>query len=194
VTQSGTAASLRSTYGFTQPAAGKTGTTNGYKDAWFAGYTSSLTGCVWVGLDKPATIVEGGYGGSLALPIWANIFKKASALREAGDQPRYPAQDLDPNLVYQRVTLCRESAKRITSGCQSAGTAYQDLVPEDLVPSVNDYCTVHPLKAMPAPSANGNGIRQQPAQPQQPRQTTPPRALPIPNENNQPQRALPVPE
>ena len=80
VTRVGTARSLRSVYGFQQPAAGKTGTTNESQDAWFAGYTSSLTGCVWVGFDKPATILRGGSGSSLALPIWAKIMNVASRL------------------------------------------------------------------------------------------------------------------
>ena len=53
----GTAASARS-LGFKLPAAGKTGTTNDYKDAWFIGYTSTLTCGVWVGFDQPTTIVR----------------------------------------------------------------------------------------------------------------------------------------
>ena len=52
----GTAASARS-LGFKLPAAGKTGTTNDFKDAWFVGFTSSLTCGVWVGFDQPATII-----------------------------------------------------------------------------------------------------------------------------------------
>lgn len=186
VTTKGTAASLRSTHGFRAPAAGKTGTTNDYNDAWYAGYTSSLTGVVWVGLDQPETIVEGGYGGSLALPIWANIFKKASSLRDIGGTARYPSGDLDPNLVYRQVTLCRLSGKRVTSGCQAAGTAYQDLVPEGLLPAANDLCPIHPQRALPAPEAR--------ATPPEPRnqplfsQTSPPR-----EQASTPQRALPAP-
>src|SRR5438128_5009710 len=65
----GTAASARS-LGFKLPAAGKTGTTNDYKDAWFVGYTSTLTCGVWVGFDQHATIVDRGYGAALALPVW----------------------------------------------------------------------------------------------------------------------------
>src|SRR6202022_4559262 len=57
----GTAASARS-LGFNLPAAGKTGTTNDYKDAWFMGYTSTLTCGVWVGFDQPVTIIPRGYG------------------------------------------------------------------------------------------------------------------------------------
>ncbi len=43
--------------GFTLPAAGKTGTTNDYDDAWFVGYTPHLVTGVWVGFDQPATII-----------------------------------------------------------------------------------------------------------------------------------------
>ena len=61
VMKSGTAASAKS-LGFKLPAAGKTGTTNDYKDAWFLGYTSALTCGVWVGFDQPPTIMSRGYG------------------------------------------------------------------------------------------------------------------------------------
>ena len=69
VLTSGTAASARS-LGFRLPAAGKTGTTNDYKDAWFLGYTTTLTCGVWVGFDQPTTIIPHGYGAALALPVW----------------------------------------------------------------------------------------------------------------------------
>ncbi|MEO6741659.1 MAG: penicillin-binding transpeptidase domain-containing protein, partial [Chthoniobacteraceae bacterium] len=74
----GTAASAK-TLGWTRAAAGKTGTTDGYHDAWFVGFTNSLTCGVWVGLDKPATIVPKGYGAALALPVWMDVMKRASA-------------------------------------------------------------------------------------------------------------------
>lgn len=200
VTTKGTATSLRSTHGFRAPAAGKTGTTNDYKDAWYAGYTSSLTGVVWVGLDQPQTIVESGYGGSLALPIWAQIFKKASSLRDVGGSARYPAGDLDPNLVYSRVTLCRLSGKRVTNGCQASGTAYQDLVPEGIVPPHNDLCPVHPQRALPAPQRGQVAPTRQNQPQRQRRPSAPQRALPAPRENEgrerapeAPQRALPFP-
>src|SRR5437762_6320379 len=79
----GTAASARS-LGFSLPAAGKTGTTNDYKDAWFLGYTSTLTSGVWVGFDQPVTIIPHGYGAALALPVWTQVMNKAA--------DRYPPQ------------------------------------------------------------------------------------------------------
>jgi penicillin-binding protein 1A len=83
VMQRGTGASAD----FHQPAAGKTGTTNDYKDAWFIGYTRSLTCGVWVGLDDPATIVARGYGAALSLPVWCDVMNAASN--------RYAAQPFD---------------------------------------------------------------------------------------------------
>lgn len=85
VMQRGTAASAKS-LGWTKPAAGKTGTTDDYHDAWFIGYTTTLTCGVWVGLDKPATIVPKGYGATLALPVWVDVMKRA-------DPGKYPADD-----------------------------------------------------------------------------------------------------
>lgn len=82
----GTAAGARS-MGFTKIAAGKTGTTNEYHDAWFVGYTKSLTCGVWVGLDQPETIMSHGYGSALALPIWVDVMNAASS-------QRYPATAL----------------------------------------------------------------------------------------------------
>ena len=68
----GTAARAAS-LGLNKPAAGKTGTTDHFVDAWFLGYTQGLTCGVWVGFDHPKTIMHGGYGAELALPIWVDV-------------------------------------------------------------------------------------------------------------------------
>ena len=82
----GTAA-RSSELGLRKPAAGKTGTTDKFVDAWFLGYTSGLTCGVWVGFDKPKTIMHGGYGAELALPIWVDVMTSESS-------DRYPAAAL----------------------------------------------------------------------------------------------------
>jgi penicillin-binding protein 1A len=51
---------------------GKTGTTNDFLDAWFAGYNAGLVGVVWVGYDQPQTLGRNETGGGVALPIWIN--------------------------------------------------------------------------------------------------------------------------
>lgn len=69
----GTGASIRSTYGFLRPAAGKTGTTNNYTDAWFVGYTPQISCAVWVGTDRNQSMGYGITGTRGAIPIWAPV-------------------------------------------------------------------------------------------------------------------------
>jgi penicillin-binding protein 1A len=133
VMERGTAAASKS-LGFTKPAAGKTGTTNEFRDAWFVGYSTSLTCGVWVGLDKPETIVQKGYGSALALPIWVDVMRAASA-------QRYPANDFRPAVPVRRVVVCSASNELATSGCDRAGTAYTIDLPESRVP--RDACSLH---------------------------------------------------
>jgi len=62
------------------PLAGKTGTTNGYTDAWFIGFSPEYTVGVWVGYDDPSRTLGGGAtGAAVALPIWIDIFKQMDA-------------------------------------------------------------------------------------------------------------------
>ena len=58
--------------GYGGDAAGKTGTTNEGRDAWFIGLTPELVAGVWIGFDEPASIVEDGGGGELAAPVWGS--------------------------------------------------------------------------------------------------------------------------
>ncbi|HEY2614712.1 MAG TPA: PBP1A family penicillin-binding protein [Chthoniobacterales bacterium] len=132
VLTTGTAASAKS-LGFKLPAAGKTGTTNDYKDAWFVGYTNTLTCGVWVGFDQPVTIIPHGYGAALALPVWTQVMTKAAQ--------RYPAEELQPTMPMARATVCSISNHLATTGCSAAGTAYEITLPDDKVPQV--ICEIH---------------------------------------------------
>ena len=117
-------ASAAASEGLTIPAAGKTGTTDDYKDAWFVGFTTRLTCGVWVGFDRPQRIADRGYGSTLALPIWVAFMEEAAKWKyEAGPFPR-PA-----DLVT--ITLCRTSGQLSTIGCQDV---YQAQLPSSLVP------------------------------------------------------------
>ncbi len=71
----GTATSIRSQFGFTRPAAGKTGTTDDENDAWFVGYTPDLVAGVWVGCDRNRRL--GLSGTQAAVPIWARFMEEA---------------------------------------------------------------------------------------------------------------------
>jgi membrane carboxypeptidase/penicillin-binding protein len=85
----GTAWRVR-THGFTRPAAGKTGTTNDFGDAWFMGYTPDLLAVVWVGFDRRQPLRLA--GGQAALPIWTEFMKRALEGQPDLDFVR-PAQD-----------------------------------------------------------------------------------------------------
>ena len=57
--------------------AGKTGTTNENKDAWFVGFNPSVVTAVYVGFDKPRSMGRAGYGGTIALPVWVDYMRFA---------------------------------------------------------------------------------------------------------------------
>jgi len=78
VLNEGTAATARAE-GFTLDAAGKTGTTNDLRDAWFVGFTPDLLTVVWVGFDDNQPV--GLSGAKAALPIWTAFMKGALAGR-----------------------------------------------------------------------------------------------------------------
>ena len=86
----GTGAPVRSDYGFRAPAAGKTGTTNDYKDAWFEGFTTHLVAGVWLGYDQPREVMSGGYAARVALPVWANVMKQMTMTYSMQDFPVPP--------------------------------------------------------------------------------------------------------
>ncbi len=68
-----------------RPVAGKTGTTNDYRDAWFIGYTPNIVAGVWVGYDDHRSIGTKETGARAALPLWLSFMKKAVADREPED-------------------------------------------------------------------------------------------------------------
>lgn len=159
--------------GYTAPCAGKTGTTDDYKDAWFAGYTGTLTCAVWVGMDTPKKIINRGYGSTLAAPIWVDVMETAGKLGYS--TPKFKT------FRMSSASLCRWSAKRATSGCEHYRAAYTAHLPADMLPAANDYCTSHPLRAMaPQRGQRGRGFA-----PQVPRavpvgpEKSPPRAIPL---------------
>jgi penicillin-binding protein 1A len=125
----GTGAGARS-LGVRFPAAGKTGTTNDFKDAWFVGFSSSLVAGVWVGFDQPASIGQDGYGAQYALPIWAAFMSRAARLR-APDRFRVPA-------TVESLRLCRASHLLPRDACPAYTEYFKtgDVRPDD-------HCDVH---------------------------------------------------
>ncbi len=82
VVEDGTGRSLKNR-GIDYPVAGKTGTTNNFKDAWFVGYTPDILALVWVGFDDGSPIHA--TGSSAALPIWADLLNAIPQYISGGD-------------------------------------------------------------------------------------------------------------
>lgn len=77
VVDRGTGARTRWMYQFNRPAAGKTGTTDNWSDAWFVGFTPQLAAGVWIGVDDPqVSLGEDRFGNVVALPIWARVMRE----------------------------------------------------------------------------------------------------------------------
>jgi len=96
-----------------RPAAGKTGTSNGQRDAWFIGFTPDLLCAVWVGYDDMKKLGRGDTGGKTAAPIWADFMAKATAGRPTKDfaQP--------PGIVVQRID---KASGLLAAAGQESGT------------------------------------------------------------------------
>lgn len=90
-----------------RPAAGKTGTTSDYKDAWFVGYTPDLVASVWIGNDDNSSL-DGIMGGGLPATIWSHFMQNALL--------NVPAHDFDDLVVDRRsrsnvVTEVRDNSR-----------------------------------------------------------------------------------
>jgi len=108
----GTAAGVKE-MGYKGLAAGKTGTTDDYKDAWFVGFSTQMTCGVWVGLDDPERIIARGYGSRLALPVWAEVMKAAPALGyQPGTEWKSPG-------TMEHVEVCPVSGNLASPGCRA---------------------------------------------------------------------------
>ena len=144
VVNSGTAYRARQS-GFTLPAAGKTGTTNGYVDAWFVGFTPHLVTGVWIGFDQPSTIVANGYAGELAVPVWASFMKVATK----GDKPDWIAR---PSNVVG-INVCRVSGKLPNAGCTSVDVINREGVTETRSMVYTEYFTAGTQPDVVVPAA-----------------------------------------
>lgn len=113
----GTGFSAAQAAGFDKPAAGKTGTTQNWKDAWFTGFTPDLVASVWVGLDiNSISLGRGQAGGVVAAPIWAKFMRDALK-----DKPG--SWYSMPKGVYG-INICKESGLLPTKYCKDVITEY----------------------------------------------------------------------
>jgi penicillin-binding protein 1A len=83
--------------------AGKTGTTNDYRDAWFSGFNSEIAATAWVGFDQPASLGRGEAGGRAALPIWIDYMRVA--LEGVPEKPLAMPEDVVKTTVHSETGL-----------------------------------------------------------------------------------------
>ncbi len=116
-----------------RPSAGKTGTTDDYRDAWFIGYTPQVVTGVWVGYDKPRPGGKGFTGGAIAAPIWERFMRPALATRPVVDFPQpdtVVSLIIDPATGYPANADCPQKREELfiagtmpTTSCPSHGGA-----------------------------------------------------------------------
>ena len=98
----GTGGSARWKYHFYHPAAGKTGTTQGWTDAWFVGYSPFIAAGAWFGVDDPQVSLGKGLDGSkAALPAWARF------MRDSHDTLSYSRKEFDQPERIENVKICQ---------------------------------------------------------------------------------------
>jgi penicillin-binding protein 1A len=178
VVDAGTGGGVRRA-GFTLPAAGKTGTTNEFKDSWFVGFTPKLAAGVWVGFDQPLTILPGGFASEVAVPMWATFMKGATR----GHRREWLRK---PSTVVA-VTVCRLSGNLPTEGCEHADVlldngevsrqsmVYTEYFARDTAPTGS--CVLHPTRGIVGTIASWFTSNDRPAPPKL-SETVPPAAAP----------------
>ncbi len=108
----GTGGSARWKYKFNRPAAGKTGTTQGWSDAWFVGFTPQIAAGCWFGVDDFKVPLGPGQDGSrAALPAWAKFMKAAH------DTLKYPIVKFDMPSGIQYKEICNVTKKLPLPAC-----------------------------------------------------------------------------
>ncbi len=129
VIERGTGSAARA-LGVRGPIAGKTGTTDDYRDAWFVGFSTSVVAGVWVGFDQPAPIGADAYAARIAVPIWADFMKRtAQAL---------PAREFTIPSGVEGEELCSVSYLKPVDGCPTYTEYFKE---GDAVPS--QRCPLH---------------------------------------------------
>lgn len=133
--------------GFTRPAAGKTGTTDDYGDAWFAGYTPDLVAVVWVGFDQRQSL--GLSGAQAALPIWTNFMKRATAGR--------PIAEFAPPPGITLVPIDLQTGFRATAQCPVVIEEAFYEGEEPTQPCPRHAADIRPIEAVPDRHDNVDG-------------------------------------
>ena len=195
VINAGTAAGARRV-GFTLPAAGKTGTTNEFNDAWFIGFTPKLVAGVWVGFDQPRTILPNGFAADVAVPGWAAFMKAATK----GDKPEW----FTPPEGITTANVCRLSGKLAGEGCQDVEVVARDGTLERRSTIYTEYfvrgtepttvCDLHGTRGMTTKVAGLFGSQPEKPAPPRSEDVVPPPAPPAATAGSQPEAQAPPEE
>ncbi|MCD6310180.1 MAG: PBP1A family penicillin-binding protein, partial [Candidatus Eremiobacteraeota bacterium] len=116
-----------------RPAAGKTGTSDKYRDAWFIGFTPQYVTAVWLGNDDFSEM-DRAYGGDIPAMTWKYYMSRAHKGLEKKDFEK-------PKFELVRVRICNDSGKRATSKCPNVTIR---LMKASEVPK--EFCPLHPEK------------------------------------------------
>lgn len=112
VVDRGTGGSIRWKYRFNKPAGGKTGTTQGWTDAWFVGFTPHLAAGVWMGMDDPSvSLGKKQDGGRAALPAWANF------MNAVYDTMGWEHKDFEVPKGVSKIKICQVTKDLPTKYC-----------------------------------------------------------------------------
>ena len=149
----GTAKNLKN-FAAKYPAAGKTGTTNDYRDAWFVGYTPKLVTGVWVGHDKPRPGGKGFTGGAISAPIWERFMRSALT--------GHPITNFVQPETVITLTIDATTGLPATSGCPTTRSEFFILGTEP-----REYCPLHPgeplqklPEILPSPTTDAQPIEE----------------------------------
>lgn len=106
--------------------AGKTGTTNDNKDAWFVGFNPDVVTAVYIGFDKPKSMGRAGYGGTIAVPVWVDYMRFAlkggqgkgmkvpeGVVSSNGEYYMKERMVTDPGLVVDNSGIAAQPSRRI---------------------------------------------------------------------------------
>jgi penicillin-binding protein 1A len=126
----GTALPAITAYGWSRPAAGKTGTTDDFRDTWFIGFTPDILTTVWVGYDSVRTIFKNATGAALALPIWTLYMKEILKDTLTRDFP------VPPGIVFAET--CDESGLLATQYCPKT-----HIEPFRTGDEPHEFCKIH---------------------------------------------------
>ena len=138
------------------PCAGKTGTTNEYRDAWFIGFTPDKIAGVWMGYDQPANLGSRESGGKVAAPVWLH-FMQHSVKKKSGKPFPVPAGIVFANVDTRTGLLATQRSDKTRLECFFEGTEPREYAEDPWEEETFDFFTedLGPSEPIPAlPESN----------------------------------------